>query len=75
MNDNEFDEAIAKSHKHLKRSMECLMGCSNKQGQFPQINFDSLILQHQAIVTALKESRVEKPSLILVPGSPEVARG
>tara|TARA_Y100000593_G_C4152082_1_gene257566 strand:+ start:46 stop:288 length:243 start_codon:yes stop_codon:yes gene_type:complete len=57
MNNKEFEDAIEKSQKHMKRAIETLYGCSNEQGQFPKINASPVMTQYNALIVALRQSR------------------
>ena len=68
MNDRKFEIRAANWQKAFEAVGQDMAGTTNDAGQYPNIDFKPLQVEFQKIVTALRESRQEPVSLIVVPG-------
>lgn len=68
MTNDEFENRVESWQRRFEGMAEDMMATTNEAGQYPQIDFGPLIIAFEGIVTGLRDSRKEEPSLILVPG-------
>ena len=67
MNDEKFEIRAANWQKAFQAVAQDMSGTTNEAGQYPNIDFIPLQVEFQKIVTALRDSRRETVSLIVLP--------
>lgn len=67
MNDIQFNVAVGEWQQSLEFVCQDMLKTTNDAGEYPQIDFDALVIEFNKVITGMKEGRKPRPSLIVVP--------